>query len=60
MHNREQKVMEYMWHCECLLCHLVMPQKLQAWHTITLLYCKATQTILNSAQDPEFSFQMGF
>lgn len=38
----------------------VTPQKLQAWHTITLLHFKATQTILNSAQDPEFSFQMGF
>lgn len=60
MHNRGQKVIEYVWHCESLLCHLVTPQNLQAWHTITLLHFKATQTIFNSAQDPEFSFQMSF
>lgn len=60
MHNRGQKVIECMGHCECLLCHLVTPQNLQAWHTITLLCFKATQTILNSAQDSELHFQIGF
>lgn len=49
-----------MWHCECLLCHLVTLPDMQAWHTITLLCFKATQTWLNSAQDPEFSFQIAF
>lgn len=49
-----------MWHWECLLCHLVTRQNLRAWHTITLLRLKATQTTLNFAQHPEFSFQRGF